>query len=162
MSVRPSLRPVLKALLHTHVCRSVGDVASFDWSIHITVSFWLRILQTPSAKLRLANSPGAVAIIRRLAMRHLQTHRSENVHWFSGANWLLRRQLRLLTTQMQMHVGPRQAMLRAFFIMQSSLDHQAELWAYVDVFRYLALLCALCIPAAFLLKRPKREAKGTA
>jgi DHA2 family multidrug resistance protein len=53
-------------------------------------------------------------------------------------------------------------MLRAFSITQSSLDHQAQLWAYVDVFRYLALLCVVCAPAAFLLRRPPKGAKGEA
>ena len=36
----------------------------------------------------------------------------------------------------------------------------ADSWAYVDDFRYLALLCALCIPIAFFFKKPAPGAKG--
>jgi hypothetical protein len=39
-------------------------------------------------------------------------------------------------------------------LIQKGLDSQAQLWAYVDDFRYLALLCALCIPIAFFFKKP--------
>ena len=74
---------------------------------------------------------------------------------------ILRRQIELLTRHMQMHVGPHKALLRAFAITQQSLNNQAQLWAYVDDFRYLAALCALCVPAAFLLKKTK-QAKGPA
>jgi len=38
----------------------VCDAASFDLSIHMHGSFWLRILQMPYAKLRLADSPDGV------------------------------------------------------------------------------------------------------
>jgi DHA2 family multidrug resistance protein len=110
--------------------------------------------------LRNVGGSAGISAANTIALRHLQTHRNENVHWLSGASWLRRRQLHLLTLQMQMHAGPRRALLRAFSITQSSLDHQAQLWAYVDVFRYLALLCTLCIPTAFLLRRPKPGAKG--
>jgi DHA2 family multidrug resistance protein len=103
-----------------------------------------------------------ISAANTIAMRHLQTHRNENAHWLSGASWMLQRQLHLLTQRMQLHAGPRRAMLRAFSITQTTLDHQAQLWAYVDVFRYLALLCAVCVPAAFILRRPPKGAKGEA
>jgi DHA2 family multidrug resistance protein len=66
----------------------------------------------------------------------------------------------MLTTQMRMHAGPKQALLRAYALIQKGLDSQAQLWAYVDDFRYLALLCALCIPIAFFFKKPDPGAKG--
>ena len=112
----------------------------------------------------LRNIGGSVGIsaANTIAQRHLQTHRNDSVHWLSGASWVFRRQLNELTMQMRLHAGPRRAMLRAFSLTQSSLDHQAQLWAYVDDFRYLALLCALCIPVAFLFKKPAPGAKGAA
>jgi DHA2 family multidrug resistance protein len=54
---------------------------------------------------------------------------------------------------MQMHAGPKRATLRAFALLQDALNSQSQLWAYVDDFRYLALLCAICIPMALFLKR---------
>lgn len=112
----------------------------------------------------LRNVGGSVGIsaANTIAQRHLQTHRNESVHWLSGGSWIFRDRLQQLTTQMRLHAGPRRALLRAFSIMQTGLDHQAQLWAYVDDFRYLALLCALCIPVAFLLRKPSAGTKGAA
>ncbi len=101
-----------------------------------------------------------ISAANTIAQRHLQTHRNDNVHWLSGASWVFRRQIRLLTQQMQVHAGPRVSMLRAFALTQQALNNQAQLWAYVDDFRYLALLCALCIPISFFLKKPKPGTKG--
>ncbi len=103
----------------------------------------------------LRNIGGSIGIsaANTISQRHAQTHRNENVHWLSGANWLLHKQLNMLTEQMQAHAGPRRAMLRAFALTQNALNNQAQLWAYVDVFRYLALFCALCVPAAFFFKK---------
>jgi DHA2 family multidrug resistance protein len=112
----------------------------------------------------LRNVGGSVGIsaANTIAQRHLQTHRNDSVHWLSGASWVFRRQLNELTMHMRLHAGPRRALLRAFSLTQTSLDHQAQLWAYVDDFRYLALLCAICIPVAFLFKKPAPGAKGAA
>jgi MFS transporter, DHA2 family, multidrug resistance protein len=109
----------------------------------------------------LRNIGGSVGIsaANTIAQRHLQTHRNENIHWLSGASLALQRQLELLTTQMRMHAGPKRALLRAFALTQNSLNHQAQLWAYVDDLRYLTLLCGICVPLAFLLKRPSPGAK---
>jgi hypothetical protein len=47
-----------------------------------------------------------------------------------------------------------------FSITQSSFDHQAQLWAYVGVFCYLALLCALCIPCGVLAEAAETGSEG--
>lgn len=110
----------------------------------------------------LRNVGGSVGIsaANTIAQRHAQTHRSENIHWLSGANWIFQRQLHELMQRMQMHSGPRRSWLRAFSITNSALNHQAQLWAYVDDFRYIALLCAICVPAAFLLKKASQSSEA--
>jgi DHA2 family multidrug resistance protein len=60
---------------------------------------------------------------------------------------------------MQRHVGPHLAMQRAFAKLQNILDGQAQLWAYVDDFRYLALLCGGCVLVVMFLKRTKGSAE---
>jgi DHA2 family multidrug resistance protein len=104
----------------------------------------------------LRNIGGSVGIsaANTIVQRHLQTHRNESVQWLSGASWLMRRQLHLLSTRMSMHAGPHLSALRALDLTSNNLNSQAQFWAYVDVFRYLALMCAVCIPLAFLLKKP--------
>ena len=112
----------------------------------------------------LRNVGGSIGISasNTIAQRHLQTHRSDLVHWYSGGSFLLRRQLSQLTTQMSQHAGPRRAMLRALSITNRGLDSQAQLYAYVDVFRYLAILAFLCVPICFFLVRPKKGTQGAA
>jgi DHA2 family multidrug resistance protein len=107
----------------------------------------------------LRNVGGSVGIAatNTIVQRHLQTHRNENMHWLSGSNWILQRQLHELMLRMQLHAGPRRALLRAISFINNDLNHQAQLWAYVDDFRYIALLCAICIPFAFLLKKAAKK-----
>ena len=51
-------------------------------------------------------------------------------------------------------------MSRARKILELSLMQQSQLWAYVDDFRYLALLCFACIPIAFVLQRVRSRPGG--
>jgi DHA2 family multidrug resistance protein len=104
--------------------------------------------------LRNIGGSAGISAANTIVQRHLQTHRDESVHWFSGASWLMHRQIQQLSSRMSMHAGPRVSHLRALTITSNDLNCQAQFWAYVDVFRYLALLCAICIPLAFFLKKP--------
>lgn len=112
----------------------------------------------------LRNIGGSVGIswMNTVAQRHLQTHRSELLHSFSPANPLFRRELSLYMARMAMHVDPRKAMSRAYALTSNSLNAQAQIYAYVDDFRYLAYVACLCIPLAFLLKKPKPGASTAA
>jgi hypothetical protein len=50
-------------------------------------------------------------------------------------------------------------MQRAFLSLQITLDGQAQLLAYMDDFRYMALLCGGCVLVVMLLKRTKGSAE---
>jgi len=63
---------------------------------------------------------------------------------------------------MSHHSGPRQAMQRAYALIQSGLNQQSILYSYVDDLRYMALVCFLCIPLVFLFKRVKKKPKAMA
>jgi hypothetical protein len=78
----------------------------------------------------------------------------------SNASWTLRHRLQMLILQMHLHAGPRRAMLRAYSLTNSSFNNRAQLWAYVDDFRCLAFVLALCVPLAFLLKKISVEHGG--
>jgi DHA2 family multidrug resistance protein len=112
----------------------------------------------------LRNVGGSIGIsaANTIAERHLQSHRNDVVHWLSGGSWLFRKQLSILTKEMAMHAGPNVARLRAFSLTNSSVNAQAQVYAYVDVLRYFGFLCLFCIPLAFLLKKPKPGAQGAA
>jgi DHA2 family multidrug resistance protein len=101
-----------------------------------------------------------IAAANTISQRHAQMHRNEMLHSLSLANPLLQRQMTKLTPLMEAHAGPRRALLRVWSFAQTGLDRQAQLFAYVDVFRYLALALALCAPLAFLLKKANGAKEG--
>jgi DHA2 family multidrug resistance protein len=103
----------------------------------------------------LRNIGGSIGIsaANTIAQRHQQSHRNEIVHSLSNANPILHRVLLNATQMMSLHAGPEKAMLRAYALTNTALNKQAQLWAYVDDFRYLALLLAICAPLAFVLKK---------
>jgi DHA2 family multidrug resistance protein len=110
----------------------------------------------------LRNIGGSIGIsaANTIAQRHLQSHRNDLVHWYSGSRSIFQRTLSKLTVLMHTRAGPRRAALRALSLTDAGLNHQAQLYAYVDDFRYLALLCLLCIPLAFFFKKPDPGAQG--
>ncbi len=113
----------------------------------------------------LRNVGGSIGIsaANTIAQRHLQAHRNDLVHWYTGASWLLRRQLRLLTASLSLHAagpGSHNDTLRAISLTNSALNSQAQVYAYVDVLRYFGILCFLCVPFAFLLTKPKPGSEG--
>ncbi len=110
------------------------------------------------------NVGGSVGIsaANTISQRHAQTHRNDLIHWFSGANWIYQRTIQLRSKQMIQHAGPHIANLRAISLTSTSLTHEAQLWAYVDVFRYMTVVLAICVPGAFLLKKTKPGAAAGA
>ena len=46
---------------------------------------------------------------------------------------------------------------QAYGLLYGTLQQQAALFAYVDTFRVLAVLCAVCVPIVLLFKRVKRH-----
>jgi DHA2 family multidrug resistance protein len=114
----------------------------------------------------LRNIGGSIGIsaANTIAERHLQSHRNGLAHSFSGASWILRRQLQQLTARLSHHAGPgaHNSSLRAIALTNTSLNSQAQLYAYVDVLRYFGFLCLLCIPLSFLLAKPDPNAQGAA
>ena len=101
-----------------------------------------------------------IAAANTIATRHLQTHRDQLVPSLSGANVNLHRQLSELAIRMHLHAGPGVATRRALSLVQQDLDRQAQLLAYIDDFRYLTIICVLCVPIVFLMTKAK--SKGAA
>jgi len=49
--------------------------------------------------------------------------------------------------------SPTLATQQAYGLLERTLSAQSRLWAYVDDFRYMALVCFLCVPIVFALKK---------
>lgn len=65
----------------------------------------------------------------------------------------MRQQIEHLTQLMRMHAGPVTAMRRAIAMVANTLNNQAQLLAYIDIFRYLAFACAGCVLVTFILRK---------
>jgi DHA2 family multidrug resistance protein len=66
-----------------------------------------------------------------------------------------------LRTYMSLHAGPRLAKLRAYALLENRLNQQSVLYAYVDDFRYMALVCALCLPIVCFVRSVKAKRGAT-
>lgn len=95
-----------------------------------------------------------ISVVNTIVARHQQVHRNEMVHSLTLGRVKVEGTLRGL----QSHLSAAgesytDALHRAYGLMAQSLDAQARLWSYVDVFRYMALACFGCIPIVFALKK---------
>jgi DHA2 family multidrug resistance protein len=95
-----------------------------------------------------------ISVVNTIIARHEQLHRNEMVHSLSPANPILQSQLeglrQFLVTQGSSMAD---ALGRAYGLLNFQLTQQSRLWAYVDDFRYIALLCFGCIPVVFILRK---------
>jgi DHA2 family multidrug resistance protein len=104
-----------------------------------------------------------ISIVNTIVSRHEQLHRNELVHSLAPTNRLVDQRLsalhQLLTRTNA--AGPALATSGAYKMLEHTLTAQARMWAYVDDFRYIALVCFACLPLVWLLKRAKPR-KGAA
>jgi DHA2 family multidrug resistance protein len=91
-----------------------------------------------------------ISVVNTIVARHEQLHRNELVHSLTPSNPLLQQRLAMLERLVS---NPRSA----YAMLERTLNAQARLWAYVDDFRYMALLCFACLPLVFLLKKAKAK-----
>jgi DHA2 family multidrug resistance protein len=72
---------------------------------------------------------------------------------------LLQQRLQALQSLLHQNSGPfaplADALSRAYGLLQGDLNQQARLLSYVDDFRYMSLVCFLCVPIVFALKKTK-------
>jgi MFS transporter, DHA2 family, multidrug resistance protein len=95
-----------------------------------------------------------ISVVNTIVARHEQLHRNELVHSLSFTNPALQAQLegmrQFLATRGSSMTD---ALARAYGLVNFQLTQQSRLWAYVDDFRYVALLCFGCIPVVFVLRK---------
>jgi DHA2 family multidrug resistance protein len=95
-----------------------------------------------------------ISIVNTIVARHEQSHRNEMSRALSGTNLTLQAQLHgMKEFLMSQGASAETAMRQAYGLLNAQLTQQARLWAYVDDFRYIALVCFACIPVVFLLKK---------
>lgn len=98
-----------------------------------------------------------ISIVNTIVARHEQLHRSELVHHLSPTNPLMQHRLSVLRGALTNGnaAGPELSRQGALAMLDHLVSSQARLWAYVDDFRYMALVCFGCLPLVILFKRAK-------
>ena len=95
-----------------------------------------------------------ISVVNTIVTRHSQLHRNELAHSLSPANVNVQNRLHEIQQYLiSQGASSALAMDRAYGLLEKNLDGQALLWSYVDDFRYMALVCFLCIPVVFVLKK---------
>ena len=96
-----------------------------------------------------------ISVAQTILARHEQLHRTELSH--DLAPTLPRVQQGLSQFQNMFSAAANQATAHTQPLGQVEriLNRQAQLWSYVDDFRYMALACFLCVPLVWTLKKVK-------
>ncbi len=95
-----------------------------------------------------------ISIVNTIVARHEQLHRNELVHSVASTSITLQGQVANLRQYLEAQgFSPADALQKAYGLINIQVLQQSRLWAYVDDFRYMALVCFLCIPIVFLLKK---------
>jgi DHA2 family multidrug resistance protein len=100
-----------------------------------------------------------ISIVNTVVSRHSQTHRLELSRHTNGNLWF-QQALARIQGLMSLHASSHAAKMRAYALIERLLDQQAAVYSYVDDFRYVALLCFLCAPIVFFVKKVKPKAGG--
>ncbi|MDP9169365.1 MAG: DHA2 family efflux MFS transporter permease subunit, partial [Acidobacteriota bacterium] len=96
-----------------------------------------------------------ISIVNTLIARHGQTHRAELAQNFSAGNAAFERMYQATQSSMAQQAAPDVAAQRAYGLIEHTVDAQAAVFSYVDVFHYLAIACFACGLVVFLMKQVK-------
>lgn len=99
-----------------------------------------------------------ISIVATMLVRDAQTHQANMVAHLTPGNPAFHERFLALQGAFLSRFGPVEASRRALGTIYGELLKQANLWAFVDNFRFVAWVCVACFTAIFLLERA--EAKG--
>jgi len=98
-----------------------------------------------------------IAVVNTMLVRHEQVHRNDLVHSISGASHTFQQLHQAIWGYLTQHADVATAGRQAYKMVDGMLNQQAALLSYVDDFRNLAILCFLCAPIAFAMKRVRKR-----
>ena len=98
-------------------------------------------------------SMATTALIRRAAL-----HQTEIGANLSPSNPVLQQNSGAIAAYLGHQLGPAQARPGSFGLLYGLMEQQSALMAYVDVFRWTALLAFICAAAAWLFKKTASHA----
>jgi DHA2 family multidrug resistance protein len=103
-----------------------------------------------------------ISVVQTILTRHTQVHRSEMVHHVAPMSVNYQNTIQALTDFFSQFGSPVEATQQAIGRVGQILEKQAELWSYVDDFRYMAIACFCCVPLVWLLRKVRARAGAVA
>jgi DHA2 family multidrug resistance protein len=92
------------------------------------------------------------ALIRRAAL-----HQTEIGANLTPSTMVLQQKSAAIAMYLGHRIGPAQARPGAFGVIYGLMQQQSALMAYVDVFRWTAVLALICAAATWLFKKPTKQ-----
>jgi DHA2 family multidrug resistance protein len=102
-----------------------------------------------------------ISVAQTLLTRRSDYHQSQITNYVPQTQIWLQQQTSNLSRPLAQYFNPSNAMPAALATLYRDLVQQAQLWAFVDVFRWMALLCFGCVPLVWLFRKV-RSSKNTA
>jgi DHA2 family multidrug resistance protein len=97
-----------------------------------------------------------ISVVETMIARRQQVYRSELVR-NTGPRQAYQQAYNSFHALVAPHSGPHSAMLRSYALIDNGLNQQATVYSYVYDLRYMAVVCVICIPIVFLLKKAKQR-----
>jgi MFS transporter, DHA2 family, multidrug resistance protein len=97
-----------------------------------------------------------ISVVNTLVTRHTQVHRVDFSRYFTASR-LFHHAVGVRLGPTLYHVGPNLARVRQDAMLANYLDLQATVYSYVDVLRYIAVVCLLCAPVVFAVRSVKAK-----
>ena len=95
-----------------------------------------------------------ISVVNTIVVRHEQLHRNQLAASLTSG----RVEVQGAVAAIEQYLGaqgasPVLATQQAYGLLEHTLTAQSRLWAYVDNFHYMALVCFACVPIVFALKK---------
>ncbi|MBI4455844.1 MAG: DHA2 family efflux MFS transporter permease subunit [Acidobacteria bacterium] len=101
-----------------------------------------------------------ISVATTMIFRSGQMHQATLVSHLTPYDPAFQQRLHAIQEGLSSQVGPLAAAQQAYAVIYGILVRQARLMAFVDSFRWLALMCLLCLPLVLLFKKSKPRAGG--
>jgi DHA2 family multidrug resistance protein len=103
-----------------------------------------------------------ISIVDTLLVRHQQLHQNEMVQHTVPTSSIYQQYLQQYTQTFSNFASHATAQTQALGQVGRVVSQQAQLWSYVDDFRYMALTCLCCVPLVWGLKKVRARAGAAA
>jgi DHA2 family multidrug resistance protein len=103
-----------------------------------------------------------ISIAQTLLVRRSDAHQVDIVGYVSQTQYWFEQRLSALTGYLTQHTAAANAQGAAAGTLYQQLGRQALLWAFVDVFRWMSLICFACVVLVWFFKKARPGARPPA